>query len=111
MLFDRKKATLAEEDLGRSKGGFTSKIHMISDALGMPLAFCMTGGKKTDCQQAIELLEQYRYEYALLDKAYDLNGLLCRIPICAELMRMRLCRCDSCLSRKHSVQRTFTSFS
>lgn len=62
--------------MGRSKGGFSTKIHMISDALGMPLAFCMTGGQRADCTQAIGLLEQFKFDYALMDKAYDSNAIL-----------------------------------
>lgn len=49
---------------------------MISDALGMPLAFCITAGQRNDCTQAIALLEQFRYDYALLDKAYDTDAIL-----------------------------------
>ncbi|MBX2808663.1 MAG: transposase, partial [Cellvibrionaceae bacterium] len=76
-MYDRtKKETQSEEGLGRSKGGFTSKIHMISDALGMPLAFCITGGEGADCSQAIGLLESFKYEYALMDKAYDSNEIV-----------------------------------
>ncbi|MGZ8160170.1 MAG: hypothetical protein ACXWT4_15345 [Methylobacter sp.] len=32
------------EALGQSKGGFTTKNHAITDALGNPLAFILTGG-------------------------------------------------------------------
>jgi transposase len=49
---------------------------MISDALGMPLAFCITSGQRADCTQAIGLLEQFKYDYALMDRAYDSNAIL-----------------------------------
>jgi transposase len=49
---------------------------MISDALGMPLAFCITAGQRADCKQAIGLLEQFKYDYALMDRAYDSNAIL-----------------------------------
>lgn len=52
---------------------------MISDALGMPLAFCITGGESADCSQAIRLLESFKYEYALMDKAYDSNDIVSHI--------------------------------
>ena len=74
-----KKETQTEEGLGRSKGGLTSKIHMISDALGMPLAFSITGGEKADCSEAIGLLEQCKYDYALMDKAYDSHAIIAYI--------------------------------
>ena len=40
------------EALGRSKGGFTTKIHAITDALGNPLDFILTGGQSSDVGQA-----------------------------------------------------------
>ena len=49
---------------------------MISDALGMPLAFCITGGQRNDCTQAIGLLEKFKFNYALMDKAYDSNAII-----------------------------------
>jgi len=38
--------------LGRSKGGFATKIHAITDALGNPLEFILTGGQAGDIGQA-----------------------------------------------------------
>lgn len=35
--------------LGRSQGGFTSKLHCLVDALGRPLVFHLTIGKVADC--------------------------------------------------------------
>ena len=52
---------------------------MISDALGMPLAFSITGGEKADCSEAIGLLEQCKYDYALMDKAYDSHAIIAYI--------------------------------
>lgn len=71
MLNRAKKETQEAEGLGRSKGGFTSKIHLISDAHGLPLAFSVTCGQRADCTQALDLLEQFQYNYAMMDKAYD----------------------------------------
>lgn len=36
--------------LGRSPGGFSGKLHCISDAGGRPLAFHLTGGEAADCK-------------------------------------------------------------
>ena len=33
-----------EQCLGRSRGGFSSKIHLLVDALGLPLKFILTWG-------------------------------------------------------------------
>ena len=62
------------EALGRSKGGFSCKIHALSDALGMPIKYILTGGQKAECQQAIPLLENVKASAVLADKAYDTDA-------------------------------------
>jgi transposase len=42
--------------LGRSRGGFTSKLHCLADALGRPLAFHLTGGEAADCKAYAALI-------------------------------------------------------
>ena len=60
------------EGLGRSKGGFTSKIHAKVDALGNPLKILITSGQRSDVTQAPELLRDISgSSYALGDKGYD----------------------------------------
>ena len=41
-----------EEALGRSRGGFTTKLHAAGDALGNPLDFVLTPGQRSDITQA-----------------------------------------------------------
>ena len=38
------KSTATDEALGRSKGGFSCKVHALCDALGLPIKFILTGG-------------------------------------------------------------------
>ena len=57
--------------IGRSRGGLTTKIHMIVDALGNPLAFSLTGGQVHDITQAETLTAQVQPEAVLGDKGYD----------------------------------------
>lgn len=45
------------EALGRSRGGFSTKIHVLTDALGLPLDFVLTAGQASDIGQAGTLLE------------------------------------------------------
>jgi transposase len=59
------------EGLGRSKGGFTSKIHAKVDALGNPLKFIITPGQRNDITQAKNLVGDNPGEYLLGDKGYD----------------------------------------
>ncbi len=57
--------------LGRSRGGFTTKIHALCDALGNPVRFILTGGERHDCTQALALIEGLKPEAVLADKGYD----------------------------------------
>lgn len=63
------------QGLGRSRGGLTSKIHLIVDALGLPIDFLVTGGDRHDITQARELLEDKESTYVIGDKGYDSNDL------------------------------------
>lgn len=65
-----------DQALGRSKGGFTTKIHVMVDALGNPLDFVLTGGQAADITQAYTLIKGMKATYALMDKAYDADKLI-----------------------------------
>lgn len=65
-----------DQALGRSRGGFSTKIHVMVDALGNPLDFVLTGGQVADITQAYTLVEGVQATYALLDKAYDCDKLI-----------------------------------
>jgi len=63
--------------LGRSRGGFTSKIHCLGDARGRPIAFHLTPGEAADCKAydtLIDLPEQTP-DALLADKAYDTDAI------------------------------------
>ena len=62
--------------LGRSRGGFSTKIHVSVDGLGNPLRFILTGGQRHDITQAEELIAGYAGEQVLADKGYDSQSLL-----------------------------------
>jgi transposase len=66
----------SNQALGRSKGGFTTKIHVMVDALGNPLDFILTGGPAADITQAYTLIKGIKATYALMDKAYDADKLI-----------------------------------
>jgi hypothetical protein len=65
----------ADRALGRSRGGLTTKIHLLADELGLPVDFLVTGGQVNDCTQAIELLGERRAEWVLADKGYDSHAI------------------------------------
>jgi transposase len=61
--------------LGRSRGGLTTKIHALADALGRPLRFILTGGQTGDITIAPALLANVEAGGVIADKAYDSNAL------------------------------------
>jgi transposase len=64
------------EALGRSKGGFTTKIHAVVDALGQALRFTLTPGQRHDITQASQLLEGFENTQVIADKGYDSDALM-----------------------------------
>lgn len=68
-----------DQALGRSRGGLTTKIHMLADALGRPLRFRITPGQAADIVSAADLLDGQKTKAVLADRAYDSNDLRDRI--------------------------------
>ena len=62
--------------LGRSRGGFGCKIHALTDALGLPVRFILTGSQAADITQATPLMQGISTGALLADKGYDANALL-----------------------------------
>jgi transposase len=60
-----------EQSLGRSRGGFSTKIHLATDALGNALRFILTGGERNDITQAEALVTDFVAEYVIADKGDD----------------------------------------
>lgn len=65
------KDSQQKEALGRSKGGFSTKIHTATDALGNPLKFILTAGQRNDITQAKKLCKSIFNATIIADKAYD----------------------------------------
>lgn len=61
--------------MGRSRGGLTTKIHLLADALGRPLRLLLTPGQASDIKSAPALLEGMRARAVIADKGYDSNAL------------------------------------
>lgn len=75
----KKHGSQEEQGLGRSKGGFSTKIHAVCDALGNPLRFIVTPGQRNDCTQAIVILKDLKAEHVLADKGYDTDEIITAI--------------------------------
>jgi transposase len=60
-----------DQAIGRSRGGLSTKIHALVDALGNPLKAILTGGQAHDLAGADALLPGLQAAALLADKAYD----------------------------------------
>ena len=65
-----------DQALGRSRGGFSSKVHAASDALGNPLRFSLTKGQAGDAPEALGLIDAIKTKAVLADRAYDSDAIL-----------------------------------
>ena len=60
-----------DQALGRSRGGFGTKIHGSFDGLGHPVELTLTPGQASDIGQATELLADHEPDAVIGDKGYD----------------------------------------
>ena len=57
--------------LGRSRGGITTKIHLLCNERCQPMDFMLTGGEVADIKIAPLLVARNKMKWLLADKAYD----------------------------------------
>lgn len=72
----KKNGTQEHQALGRSKGGLTTKIHGVCDALGNPLHYILSSGQASDSRYAVPLIHNLEYEALLADKGYDADYII-----------------------------------
>jgi transposase len=60
-----------EQALGRSRGGFGTKVHVAVNGLGLPVELILTPGQAADVSQAEALIEDLPVEVVIADKGYD----------------------------------------
>ena len=65
-----------DQDLGRSVGGFSTKLHMAVDSLGNPVAMELSPGQSHDSKHALDVIGDLRPELVAMDKAYDSQPLM-----------------------------------
>lgn len=73
--FRRPKGGSEDQALGRSRGGQSTKIHMVVRGLGCPVRFILTAGQKGDAPQADALIEGLPADFVMGDAAYDSDRL------------------------------------
>ena len=65
-----------DQALGRSRGGFGTKIHGSFDGLGHPVELLLTAAQESDIAQAETLLAYHEPEVVITDKGYDKKALV-----------------------------------
>lgn len=73
----RRKRGAQNQGLGRSRGGFTSKIHARTNEEGLPLGFVITAGEAHDATAYDGLMQtdETRPKALLGDKGYDSDAI------------------------------------
>ncbi len=77
---DRKRGA-CDQALGRSRGGLTTKIHMLAEEFGRPLRFLLTPSQVHNIVPALVMLEGRKAKAVIADTAYDRYTL--RDVVCA----------------------------
>jgi transposase len=101
--------------LGRSRGGLTSKIHVIADRRGRLARGSLTAGQVNDVTQALPLLRGLRVGALIGDKAYDADAVIAHTqtigaraviaPRCTRLHQRRYSR--TAYRRRNLIERCF----
>lgn len=56
--------------MGRSRSGFSTKIHVTVDGLGNPLRLRLTAGQAADIGQAVALVDGFAFDRIIADRGY-----------------------------------------
>ena len=78
-VLQKKNGGQPSEALGRSSGGFTTKLNAAVNDAFLPLRFTLTAGACHDVTQAPALMTGYTCQYVIADAAYDSDALRERI--------------------------------
>lgn len=72
-------STAEDEALGRSRGGFSTKVHVACDGLGKPVKIVLTPGQDHDVTQGPTLIADTEAKKVIADKGYDSDELIAEI--------------------------------
>ena len=75
----QKNSTPEKEQLGRSRGGVSTKIHVAVDGLGKPTKILLSPGQDHDVTKAPDLIQGSEADKIIADKAYDSDALITQI--------------------------------
>jgi len=61
----------SRQEIGKSRGGYSTKVHVTTDSLGCPIRFVLSPGNLSDYSFALPLLDGQKADYVIADKGYD----------------------------------------
>lgn len=67
----QKNGDQADQTLGRSRGGFSTKIHVTTDGLGYPLRLALTADQRHDLIKAYDMIVDLDFDYIIADRSYS----------------------------------------
>jgi transposase len=70
LLAHKKTGGQSEQALGRSRGGFSTKIMISTDGLGYPLRLSLIAGQVHDSTQAVAMIDGLTCQYVIADRAF-----------------------------------------
>ena len=70
LLAPKKSGGQEAQALGRSRGGFSTKIHVTVDGLGNPMRIRLTAGQASDIGQAVALVDGLDFDRMIADRGY-----------------------------------------
>ena len=79
LLGRQKNGGQADQALGRSRGGFSTKIHVTVDGLGNPLRLDLTAGERHDLIKAHDLIANLDFDDVIADRGYSAQAFLDKI--------------------------------
>ena len=65
--------------LGRSREGLSTRIHLLTDENGLPIAFRITAGQAAEYAEAIQLPKGQSAEAVIADKGYDSTEIVAKV--------------------------------
>jgi transposase len=102
------------QEIGCSRGGPSTKIHAVVDALGNPVKIALSPGQTHEMKLASELLGDIRNAYIAGDRAYDARALVellqqndCNVVIPSNPTRATLREYDKHLYRERCLVEHF----
>lgn len=90
--------------MGRSRGGLTTKLHLVTDGTGKPVKFQLTGGQAADCKQAESLLDGQKAEAVLADKGYDADSIVQYVQNCMKAQVVIPPKCNRVIQRNYDKE-------